>query len=295
MRTWFFLFLLTINVHASESKLLPLFFEAADLYQQDSSLADSQVLQKELVLILKLLKDHQVLPIHLRELTQKKHLLPKLLPSLSYEQWGRPKLKEGPVPEIALHAVKFKVVEESDDALNDDLYMYFFVTDGVVPTGKVTSIYKGNDEGDAFFFNEIDRQLFPQGMAAKRPAQHLIIDYGIIESDGDDIRKWQALSGVILDLAISVYQNPGDLKGIKLEDLRKEVKALSEVILGINHDDRLVTGTMAFQGDELASMLENQSYVEFKQKHRKSSTFDDFKYEILFRLIRNDNPSLATR
>lgn len=295
MRTWFFLFLLTINVHASESKLLPLFLEAADLYQQDSSLADSQVLQKELVLILKLLKDHQVLPIHLRELTQKKHLLPKLLPGLSYEQWGRPKLKEGPVPEIALHAVKFKVVEESDDALNDDLYMYFFVTDGVVPTGKVTSIYKGNDEGDAFFFNEIDRQLFPQGMAAKRPAQHLIIDYGIIESDGDDIRKWQALSGVILDLAISVYQNPGDLKGIKLEDLRKEVKALSEVILGINHDDRLVTGTMAFQGDELASMLENQSYVEFKQKHRKSSTFDDFKYEILFRLIRNDNPSLATR
>lgn len=293
MRIWILVFLLSFNLQARESKLLPLFFEAATLYQSDSSLAETQVLQKELVLILNLFHKNKISEQTLNQILSHKQQDRWQLPVMSSRHVGQIKINSPELPELALHAVKFKVVEESDDALNDDLYMYFFITDGVVPTGKVTSIYKGNDEGDAFFFNQLDRVVFPQGLAAKKPAQHLIVDYGIMESDGDDIKKWQALSSVILDLAISLYQEPKS--EMKLDELRSEVKALSEVILGMNHDDRLVTATLTFQGDELARMLENQSYVEFKQKHRKSSTFDDFKYEILFRLIKNDDPTLATR
>src|SRR5690606_30959932 len=96
-------------------------------------------------------------------------------------------------------------IEESDDFFNDDIYAYYFVTVGVVPTGKVTSLYRGLDQGDVLFFNEIDRKIFPLSGDAKSPSNHLIIDYGIIESDGDDMQELQKLTSIIVDMVIAVY------------------------------------------------------------------------------------------
>src|SRR5690606_37877520 len=79
---------------------------------------------------------------------------------------------------ISLHFTKVKVEEESDDVFNDDLYFYFFLTDGVIPSGKVTSIYKNLDEGDSVHIMPADRVLYPVTGEAKSPRRHLIVDYG---------------------------------------------------------------------------------------------------------------------
>jgi hypothetical protein len=161
------------------------------------------------------------------------------------------------------------------------------VTDGVIPTGKVTSIYKGLDEGETFFFNEVDRAIYPLlGVPAKSPDNHLIIDYGIIESDGDDIKDLQKLSSIIIDIAITVYSQIDPENAQILVNLRKEVKALADLLLSMNDDDRIANGSFGYTNAELTEILRDRTYVEFKKTHKKESQFDDWEYHLRFRLIR---------
>jgi basic membrane lipoprotein Med (substrate-binding protein (PBP1-ABC) superfamily) len=284
----------SFSLYAETSKLIPLFLQGAEIYLGQVGPKTAHIYRKDLLLILNVFEKHQV----------SKPRLKKILQLAGSKEWPLPqdrailglaKKSLSPLPKLALHAVKFKVSEESDDVYNDDIYMYFFVTDGVFPSGKVTSIYKNLDEGDSFFFNQIDRVIYPAAGVSHMPQSTLIIDYGIMESDGDDIRESQALSGAIIDLAIGVYSAVEPESSIKLEQLRSEVKALSNLVLNMNDDDRLVTDTLVFQGDEMKRMLENQNYVEFDRKYKKSSTFDDFKYQIFFRMIRDDSSFMVTQ
>lgn len=283
-------FLLINSAWAENSKIIPTFIEATKLYLESNQTAEESLyLRPDIRAALEVLEEHQIDPALLEKRVPLNTSIWKLRANDRYDFWvKKPIQSRVKVPEMALHAFKMKVVEESDGWLKDDIYAFFFVTDGVIPTGKVTTIYKGLDQGQSFFFNEIDRAIFPLiGVPAKRPENHLIIDYGLIESDGDDIKEMQKLSSIIIDLAIAVYSTYDPQNAQILINLRKEIKALTEMLLGLNNDDRLATGTIAYKANELAEMLRNNSYIEFKKIHKnKPSSLPNWEYELHFRLLR---------
>jgi len=282
---WILFLILTLNLAYGEtSKVIPAFLEAAEIYQTQDK--DNLNLRPEIYSVLQVFKQHQIDPelIQNFSLTKKNWALPK---SDKFDSWieNKKDLKQISPIEVSLQATKVDVHTASQ--FSDDVYAYFFITDGVIPTGKVTSIYKGVASGESFFFNPIDRSIFPLvGIPAKSPTNHLIVDYGIIESDGDDITKLQKLSSIIIDIAIAVYTSQSPETGQVIVNLRKEIKALADLLISQNSDDRLATGTFGLQTTEIESMLANKTYVEFKKNHKNNSTFFGWDYDIHFRLVR---------
>ena len=188
-------------------------------------------------------------------------------------------------PALALHAVKLTVLEASDDWMKDDLYCYFFVTDGVATTGKVTSIYRGLAAEESKLFKLEDRVLYPlDGSLSKAPQNHLILDYGIIESDGDDIRDLRKLTAVIIDLAAAVYASQDPQMGVIAQQLRVEVKALADALLATENDDELVTSTWVLDQATI-DRLSAQTYVDIHRVHRHNNFFDTWKYRLSLRLV----------
>lgn len=286
---WIVLSLLLVNTALAEnSRIIPAFLEASDLYIKGHS--DSLVIRPDIRAALTVLEESKIEPSLLEKHTLAKKREWPLREDDMYDQWVKNPQKSQisiEVPEIAVHALKINVVDETDDWFKDDVYAFFFVTDGVIPTGKVTSIYKGIGQGQSFFFNELDRAIFPLiGVPAKRPENHLIIDYGIMESDGDDIKELQKLSSVIIDIAIAVYTAYDPQNAQILINLRKEVKALAEMLIGLNKDDRLATGTIAYKADKLEEMLRERSFFEVTKKHDNRTDFDSWDYRLTFRILR---------
>lgn len=285
---WILIGLLFVtNLWAENSKLVPVFIDAAKIYV-DGSEGDQLFLKPEIRAALDVLKKSQIDPAILQRrlfVGQRDWPLP---PDDKYDQWvNKPQKSHLEVPEVALHAFKFNVVDESDEWFKDDIYVYFFITDGVIPTGKVTSIYKGVSQGQSFFFNEVDRAIFPLlDVPAKKPENHLIVDYGIIESDGDDVKDMQKLSSVIIDIAISVYSSIDPQGSQVIVNLRKEIKALTEMLLNLNNDDRQAIGSFGWKVAELEALMKDQSYVEFSKNHKGNGDFNKWEYEIYFRLLK---------
>ncbi len=275
---------------AQNSLVLPAFRDAVKIYVENHDLSRTLVLKPKTRALIEIFEKKKITPEMLEPYLAVLEAKTEFALPLDdkYDSWIKNrKADTSAVPELALHAFGFDVVEESDDFFNDDIYCYFFVTDGVIPTGKVTSIYKGLDEGETFFFNEVDRAIYPLlGVPAKAPDNHLIIDYGIIESDGDDIKDLQKLSSIIIDIAISVYSQIDPEHAQVIVNLRKEVKALADLLLSLNNDDRLANGSFGYTTDELSEILREHSYVEFKKVHKKESRFDDWEYHLRFRLLR---------
>lgn len=273
---------------AETSKIIPAFLEASDLYLRGEEEKHLHFIRPDILAALKVLEDKNIDPIILEKYTSNKSHLVKLRADDRFDGWRfDPPGPQVEVPEIAVHAFRFKAEDISDEWLKDDVYAYFFITDGVIPTGKVTSIYKGIGRGQSFFFNEIDRAIFPLiGVPAKKPENHLIIDYGIIESDGDDIKEMQKLSSIIIDIAIAVYSSYDPQNAQILINLRKEIKALAELLLSMNHDDRLVTGTVAYKTVELEEMLRDESYVEVVKQHNGGGDFSRWDYKLYFRFLK---------
>src|SRR5690606_31118066 len=58
---------------------------------------------------------------------------------------------------LHLHLPWLTIIEEEDDILNDDIYMWFVITRDGVPQVKVTKIYRGLDEGSVLAFDSDDR------------------------------------------------------------------------------------------------------------------------------------------
>lgn len=291
---WFILFMIFVSsASATEfSKLIPIYLEAKDVYLKFNAREDEKYyLSPELLAALRVINKHKIKKGILENYGNKKISYWPLRDDDSYDAWLINQAEEATnvaVPEIAFQAFRFDVINPSDDFFKDDIYVYFFITDGVIPTGKVSSIYKGLGRDQGFFFDQKDRSIFPlTGIPAKIPDNHLIIDYGIIESDGDDIKEMQKISSLIIDLAIAVYSTYDPQNARVLVNLRKEVQALSEYLFSLNHDDRLVTDTIAFKASNLAKLLKERSYREFTKKHHSRAEFDTWEYNIGFRLIRN--------
>jgi hypothetical protein len=283
--SWIFTLLLFFSLaHAETSKVIPVFLNAVEVYQNPN--LNPLFLKPEIRSVVEVLKNKNISPELLEPflLAKKDHLLPA---DDKYDQWIKTahlKKQMTEPMEVSLHANKIDVVISTQ--YSDDVYAYFFITDGVIPTGKVTSIYKGVASGEGFFFNPVDRSIFPLiGIPAKAPSNHLIVDYGIVESDGDDIKKLQQLSSIIIDIAIAVYagQSPN---GQVLMNLRKEIKALADLLISFNSDDRLVTNSFGYTTEEISKLLSERSFVDFKKIHKHETDFTIWQYDIHFRLLR---------
>jgi hypothetical protein len=196
-------------------------------------------------------------------------------------------LSDPALPKLALHAYKMDVINKSE-FLKDEIYFYFFTTDGLVPSANVTDIYKGVGSGESFFLKPSDRIVFPlDKSSASVPRQHLIVDYGIVESDGDDIEQMQKLSAIIIDLAAAILTVAAPEVGPIVLKLRKEVKHLAEVLLSLNTDDRLVTDTVSFSTSDLFAALPGEKSIhEFSKTYSGGSRFSKWKYKMNFRLLK---------
>lgn len=279
----------SFNLLAVESKIAPIVGEALELYLDDQE-AD-YILRPELHNALQIIKSKEIDRAYVQKLLSKKNFAVVELPEkdqfdLLIEQRAANQNEKSEVPAVSLHAFKLDIKRQSD-LLSDDVYAYFFVTDGVVPTGKVTNVYKDTRSGQSFHFNEVDRAIFPLvGIPAKVPQGHLIVDYGIIESDGDDIKQMQRLSSIIIDLAITIYSTQNPEAGAVLNQMRREIKALADMLLELNHDDRLFTGSFAYRNAEIAEHLKDTTYIEFSKNHKNPASLGGFDYTLNFRLLR---------
>ncbi len=282
--------LFSFQVMGKESTVVPVVGEAIELFVNGQE--TDYVTRPDLHGALQLIKSKQLDKKYLKKLLSKKNFKEAVLPEkdqfdLMIENSTANEIDEVvEYPAISLHAYKLDVKKQSD-LMADDIYAYYFVTDGVIPTGKVTSIYKDTRSGQSFFFNEADRTIFPLvGIPAKVPQGHIIVDYGIIESDGDDIKQMQKLSSLIIDLAILIYSTQNPEGGEVLGRMRREIKALADMLLELNHDDRLVTGSFAYTNAQLAEVLENTTYVEFSKNHQNPERFGGFDYTLSFRILK---------
>ena len=209
-------------------------------------------------------------------------LPPKLFPvpivgASSKTQW----------PAVSLQIARMDVLRASDDWFKDDLYCYFFITDGVIPSGKVTQVYQGLSEGESFHFIPADRALYPLVDGSRIPSGQLIIDYGIIESDGDDIRQLHRLTEIIAELAFAVYSVLEPTEALQWGSLRQEIVALTQALTNLNHDDRMATGSIVLTADEAHRLWNGASVASIERKHQNNHFFDKWRYRLIWRLIKD--------
>ena len=185
---------------------------------------------------------------------------------------------------VHLHLPSLKVIEEEDDFFNDDIYMWFVITIDGIPYTKVTKVYKGLGEGQTLQFDGEDRVI--SNLHFKRNA---IIDWGIVESDGDDISEMQRLSQHALEivyLAMNQQNDPNNPSRIEL--LKNQTAKVMELLLGLDHDDRLTSGTLILDSNTTQRTWQNGGIYEFVQDFTGSHMNSDWHYQILWRLLMED-------
>lgn len=285
----FVIFALPHLAEAKVSKVIPVFLEASRVISTKGySQLGKYALKPQILAVIEVLEGHQ---ISVKALRKYQHLSSyQFLPQVDqFDLWIDSALKDSnhfPL-QIALEALKIDVIDPSDDFTKDDLYAYFFVTTGVMPLGKTTSIYKGMGKGEGFFFNLTDRRIFPAGDSFSRGIEnHLIVDYGIIESDGDDVRIFQELTRAIVDIAIVVYAVSNPEEAPRLQDLRREVKALADLLVSLNSDDRLVSSSFGLTAMEIETLLARRTFVVLKKAHKANAFFNSWEYNLFFRILR---------
>lgn len=192
---------------------------------------------------------------------------------------------------IALHLYRFDVVNPSDDLLGDNIYLYFIVTDGIIATGRVTDTYQGFRKESSFFLSEDDRVLYPIGSKIGMvPKNDLILDFGVVESDGDDIKELQNISKSIIEITSLIY-SVAHLDPLKLiYKLRQEIKNLSSALLVLNNDDKLYVGTLHFRKEFIDRSLNanpNENLVEFTHNISGKEFLGKWAYRLNFRLIKD--------
>ncbi len=187
----------------------------------------------------------------------------------------------------AIHAVKLDVIEDYDDVSNDNVYMYFITTSDDVVWGRVTDIYKGLDEGTEVFMNAEDRGIYgPKGQKMSFPLNHVIVDVGLIESDGDDIAQLKKVSDAIVDLAIVALIITNPEAAAAAATARAEVKNLLHLIVELDTDDRLATDSLYFTPSFMEHKLATSTYYELDRVYEKETFWTHFKYGMRFRLLR---------
>ena len=186
----------------------------------------------------------------------------------------------------ALHAFRLDILDELDDWANDDVYAYFITTHDDLLWWRVTSIYSGLDRGDSVFLSAEDRGIFgPQGekLVAKN---HTIVDFGLVESDGDDIKELQKLSDTIVDLALVALTVSNPTAGAAAAQARAEVKNLLHLVIAMDNDDRIVADTLRFTPETLESQFGDDSVTEFSRVYEGQRGWSSYSWRMNFRLIK---------
>lgn len=186
----------------------------------------------------------------------------------------------------ALHAFRIDVLEELDDWNKDDVYAYFITTHDDLLWGRVTSIYSGLASGDSVFLSAEDRGIFgPRGekLVAKN---HTIVDFGLVESDGDDIKDLQKLSDTIVDLALVALTINNPTAGAAATQARAEVKNLLNLVIAMDNDDRIITDTLRFNPETLEAKFGDDSVVEFDRVFEGKRGWSHYSWRINFRLLK---------
>ena len=187
----------------------------------------------------------------------------------------------------AIHAVKLDVMEDFDDVNNDNVYMYFITTRDDVVWGRVTDTYKNLDESTQVFLNAEDRGVYgPTGLKMDFPSNHVIVDFGLIESDGDDIAQLKKISDAIVDLALAALSIYNPQAGVAAAQARAEVNNLLHLIIELDSDDRLVTDSLYFTPESMSEKLVESTFFEFTRVYEKETFWTHFKYGMTFRLIK---------
>lgn len=194
-------------------------------------------------------------------------------------------LTESEIDKVAIHATKIDVIEEYDDFTNDNIYAYFIVTHGDQTWGRVTDTYEGLDQGTSFFFDASDRAIFGPSGKAMKLNNHVIIDLGIVESDGDDLTHLQMLSKIILAKAADAFKETSPMASKIADQLRAEVANLLKLISGLDYDDKLVTDSIYLTKDSLQNSLATQSYYEIMRSYEAKTFFTAYNYKITFRAL----------
>lgn len=187
---------------------------------------------------------------------------------------------------IALHTTHIAVDEDYDDVLNDNLFVYSVVSYQDLSWGKVTSIYANLDEGTEAIFLPDDRPLFDPRGRFHTLESPLTIDYGIVESDTDDIEELSRLSKAIIDLAAAALVITSPDHGVSALRVRSETQNLIRMLISMDDADRLVTSSLVFDAQSIADLLGQDSYTDWEQSFSGTRLNSDFSYRLGFRLMR---------
>jgi hypothetical protein len=176
---------------------------------------------------------------------------------------------------MKLYANKFTVKEDYDDIFNDDIYMYFLITEGGKVKLKLTAIYTGLDEDDSFFFSAQDRELISInnefGDSVRDLAREIIIDFAILEADGDDVKLLKKLVSQAAFIAANAgYGSP---------QLNSAIVSFFGAVADLKHDSRLVTDTLILRGGN------DKTVQEYTYKYKGERYFSSYHYFLNFRLV----------
>jgi hypothetical protein len=256
----FVLLTLSINVHANEkSYLYPKFKELFESYIENSGengtyhaatqlLSDQKIKRSLISRLLKKFKKKEIL-------LEAKENIPKF--QFQFQ--------------IRFDLLSLHVKEEFDDFFNDNIFVYMYITIDQYTFSKVTKIYKGLDEGDRIFFDSIDRAIYPY---AGITGNSLVIDYGVVESDHEDISELKKLSAIIVDLAYKLATGNTSI------DIRREVKAFAGFLFSLDLSDKLAIRSIMLT----PSMINSLPYV-FNQRLKGNRNFSDWEYILSFRAL----------
>lgn len=183
---------------------------------------------------------------------------------------------------MTLDMYMLTVFNAEDDLFKDDIYIYTITSDGPIPRAKTTSIYKNLASGDSILFNTEDRRLFPLVDFRLIPHNDLIVDYTLIESDGDDIEELKKLVDVLFPMVLAAYQSLKTTDPNIMISLHQELKAIAKYLLELNNDDRHFTKTLHISPSELEELLvtRHKEYIHRKHGHHWGSKWD---YQLKFR------------
>jgi len=186
----------------------------------------------------------------------------------------------GDLREFALHVhlPRIMIIEEEDDFFNDDLYMWFIITRDGLTYPKMTQIYRGYDEGSTLVFNHEDRIISNQPFK-----QHLIIDYGLIESDGDDIKELKSI--IDQTLRLLELMNKSQAQSQIRERLLQEARLFMSKLLDLNNDDRLFSTSLNITYEHTLHAWENQHFYEELQEFRGQNNGSDWHYQLAWRFF----------
>lgn len=168
---------------------------------------------------------------------------------------------------------KLLVLEDYDDFFNDDLYIYFIIQVGKISKVHVTQIYRNVDEGDSFFFLPIDRELLNIDSGISR---NYIIDYGIVESDGEDLTQLVKISSEVIQLFSYALKKP---VGEVVRKLKHEIKLFLATLASLKRDTRLSLDSIRFKA------VQHSKIEQFNRHHKGEKNFSEYEYLVNFRVL----------